>query len=181
MKLKKFLSCVFCLSIILVGLSNVDCAENIIKNPGFEIKKTDASLPENWFLNLWNKTQGTAKLSEDSHSGKYSIKLKWLSGDTNIVLLAGLKNLVLGKQTFVLTCYLKTSEDGVGFCSFQTMDRNNKQIQFDYSKRLKSKTKWTKLKWEFTTSLETQKLYIWLRNGGKGSVWFDDILLEETH
>ena len=181
MKLKKFLSCVFCLSIILVGLSNVDCAENIIKNPDFELKKQAANLPENWFLNLWNKTHGTAELSEDSHSGKYSIKLKWLSGDTNIVLLAGLKNLVLGKQTFVLTCYLKTSEDGVGFCSFQTMDRNNKQIQFDYSKRLKSKTKWTKLKWKFTTSSETQKLYIWLRNGGEGSVWFDDVLLEETH
>ena len=181
MKLKKFLSCVFCLSIILIGLSNVDCAENIIKNPDFELKKQGANFPENWFLNLWNKTQGTAELSEDSHSGKYSIKLKWLSGDTNIVLLAGLKNLVLSKQTFVLTCYLKTSEDGVGFCSFQTMDRNNKQIQFDYSKRLKNKTKWTKLKWKFTTSPETQKLYIWLRNGGEGSVWFDNVLLEETH
>ena len=66
MKLKKFLSCVFCLSIILIGLSNVDCAENIIKNPDFELKKLGATLPENCFLNLWNKTQGTAELSEDS-------------------------------------------------------------------------------------------------------------------
>ena len=181
MKLRKFLSCIICLSIILVGLSSVDCAENIIENPGFEIKKPGTNLPENWFLNLWSKTQGTAKLSEHSHSGKYSVRLKWLSGDTNIVLLAGLKNPVLGKQTFVLTCYLKTSEHGVAFCSFQTRDKNNKQIQFDYSKRLKNKTKWTKLKWEFTIAPETQKLYIWLRNGGKGSVWFDDVLLEETH
>ena len=147
MEARKFLLCIICLSIILVGLSNVDCAENIIKNPGFEIKKTDANLPENWFLNLWSKSQGTAELSENSHSGKYSVRLKWLSGDTNIVLLAGLKNHILGKQTFVLTCYLKTSEQGLAFCSFQTMDKNNKQIQFDYSKRLNNRAKWTKLEW----------------------------------
>jgi len=181
MKLKKFLLCVICLSIVSIGLASADCAENIIKNPDFEIKKPNTNLPENWFLNLWGKTQGTAELSEDSYAGKYSIRLKWLSGDTNIVLLADPKNPVLGKRTFILTCYLKTNEEGVGFCSFQTLDKDSKQIQFKYSKRLKSKTKWTKLKWEFTTAPETQKLYVWLRNGGKGSVWFDDVLLEETH
>ncbi|MBU0477272.1 LamG domain-containing protein [bacterium] len=165
-----------------VSLEEVDPAEIkrkeklMIKNPGFEIIKQDTNCPEDWTLQEWTSPTGEVKLesSEDSHSDKYSAKIIWVSGGSNIIISQGVA--VAGKRGLRLKYYFKTSDDATPiFCSVVMHGKKKESID---SRRIGKTSEWRQMTCEFITPPDTTALTIYLRSG-RGTVWYDDVSLEE--
>jgi hypothetical protein len=158
---------------------------NLLKNPGFEEVDPATGAPADWKLPAL--PTGTARLSDQAHSGKRSIELRTASDapDKNhAVIYQTVAEPVNAGETVILTGFVKADAGGNGFCQFRMYDGAGKYIDDEnlLGELTPADNGWTRFAIRCTMQPKTKKLEIGLRNSrgkAKGTVWFDDLSLQK--
>lgn len=146
----------------------------LVKNGGFE-EVTAAGAPLSWITGMWSRDDKTAaelRVVEGGRTGERTLELLGIDGSLNLV--CGQQVPLSDDRTYVLRGYYQATGDR-GYLSMIADDKE----QYLNSPRLPAADEWTPFEWQFTTA-PGKVFHIYLRNGGKGSVRYDDVTLEEV-
>lgn len=146
----------------------------LVKNGGFE-ELTAAGAPLHWTLGTWSRddeTRAELRVIEGGRTGDRALELLGIDGSLNLV--CGQQVPLSGERTYVLRGYYQATSDR----GFLSMIADNKE-QYLNSPRLPAAEDWTPFEWRFSTE-PGEVFHIYLRNGGKGFVRYDDVEMEEV-
>ncbi|NSW55141.1 MAG: hypothetical protein HPY44_03935 [Armatimonadetes bacterium] len=149
----------------------------LVVDGGFE-KLTAEGNPAHWITAMWSTTPETKaelKVVEGGHSGKYCAEIKGIAGGLN--LLFGQEVFLTGGRTYKVSGYYKA--DTQGAYTSLIADGKEQKEQYLSSPRLAPVEDWTPFEWQFSVK-PAEKFTLYLRNGATGSVWWDDVVLEEV-
>ncbi len=149
-----------------------------LANPGFEERVDGSEKPKAWSLQEWTGGEYDVRLesSPESRSGKRSAKVSWISGGSNILLSQAVP--VRGGQRLRLAFYYRTVGRTSVSCSVRTL-KGQKALQYNSAAPSSGTAEWTLKTFDFTPHPEAELLVIYLRNGA-GTVWYDDVSLQEV-
>lgn len=149
----------------------------LLVDGGFE-KLTAEGNPAHWVTAMWSTTPETKaelKVVEGGHSGKYCAEIKGIAGGLN--LLFGQQVFLTGDKTYKVSGYYKADTQGA-YLSLIADGKEQKE-QYLSSPRLAPVEDWTPFEWQFSVK-PAEKFTLYLRSGATGSVWWDDVVLEEV-
>ena len=175
-----------CAVALLVAVSGACGAEyNLLQNPGFEQVDEQTGFAAGWEATYWSNPKGTIALSDEAHTGEHSVMLKGVP--TEQVTDAGKRNNhlvaqkveanVSGARRLVLRAWYKAEGTGNPHISFMSADKDGKRLQYSTSRHYEPRDDWGQVAFDFATDEGTASVTVYLRNGGEGAVWFDDIVL----
>ncbi len=150
----------------------------IIANGDFE--QADANgAPLHWSTGTWSATAETKaefKVVDGGRSGK-CLMLNGIAG--NLSLVCGQPVELVRGATYLLSGYYKTDANR-GYASLiGSAGKITKDCQYDSMPGLKTATDWTPFEWEVTAAEACDGWTIYLRSGGPGAIYFDDVKLEQ--
>lgn len=146
----------------------------LLRNGGFEEVDTEGK-PVGWSCSAWSQEPDTKKefaASDQAHSGERALMIKGIAGSLNLVC-GQLVPVTPGKKYRLTGHYL--ADAGGGYLSIIADDKG----QYDSSPKLPAVEGWTEFSWEFTAG-EFTTFTLYLRHGGKGTIYYDDVKLEEV-
>ncbi|MCE5240662.1 hypothetical protein LLH23_19550 [bacterium] len=169
----------------LCGATLALAQTNPVSNPGFETLAPATNLPQDWEPVYWSNPRGKIEASDDAHSGARSLQITGLPREqitdagkaNNNIAGQELGDRLVGPGRMTLRVWLRTSGDGMAYCSVMTADEKGNRLQYLSSRRIEQQPEWTELVWDFSTDAATRSVLLYLRNGGAGSVWYDDVQL----
>jgi len=152
--------------------------DNLTTNPSFEAAANGAAMPANW-------NGDAAVYSRDesvAHTGKAS--LRYVNIDPKRYLLCGQPVAVKAGHRYRFSVWVKTQNltgqgTGATIC-LEWQDKAGKWLGGSYPDGRKGTCNWTKVKGEAVVPEEAGSctLTCYVRRGGKGTAWFDDVKLE---
>ena len=145
----------------------------LLVNGGFE---RGGSKPHGWGLGTWSadaQTEYESRAVRDRpHSGQWCLMVKGIAGGLNLVASQHVD--VERGKTYVLRGYCRG--DVAAKASFCSQSGKN---QYIWSPPLGPSEDWTPFEWVFTVENPEERLIIAMRLGDCGTVYFDDLSLEE--
>ncbi|MEA3403681.1 MAG: hypothetical protein U9R79_20730 [Armatimonadota bacterium] len=161
--------------------------ENLLENPGFELVDEETGFATAWEEVFWSNPHGTIELSEEARSGERSAMLRGLPpeqitdpGKRNNHLVAQTLEGLSGVRRLVLSAWYRAEPEAGAYLSIMTHDAEGNRLQYISSTRSSNRLDWTQMTLTFTTEPQTERVTVYLRNGGEGAVWFDDASLTST-
>ncbi len=148
----------------------------LLKDGGFEQLKADGTLAE-WAAGMWSadaNTKAEVKSAAGGHSGQRCAELTGTAGSLNLVL--GQRVLLTAGRKYVVRGFYQAASPA-GYLSMINEAKGENQ-QYLNSDRLKPVEAWTAFEWRFAAK-PAPAYTLYLRNGAKGTVRFDDLVLEE--
>ncbi len=149
----------------------------LLANGDFELADKNGA-PTNWSSSTWSSdanTKADIKVVDGGRSGK-CLMIDGIAGSLNIVCGQAV-DLIPGR-TYVLSGYYKTDADR-GYASIIAQNKaTGKQDQYSNMPGLKKADDWALFSWEFTAKEDNTGFVVYLRSGGVGKVYFDDIEVE---
>jgi len=171
-------------SVALATVTVAAAGENLLVNPGFEEADAETGFPAGWEPVYWSNPHGTIEASDVAHTGERSVMLKGLppeqitdAGRRNNHLVAQELGDLAGMRRLVLRAFLRAEGNGRAYCSIFTYDADGNRLQYESSRSYVGQADWTEIAWRFTTAPQTARMILYLRNGGEGAVWYDDMSL----
>ncbi len=146
----------------------------LLRNGGFEEIGADGK-PVAWSCSAWSRKPDTEcefGAGDKAHSGERSLMIRGIGG-SSLNLVCGQSVPLTPGKTYRLTGYY-LQDEGSGHCSLIGGDKG----QYDNSQTLTPVEDWTEFSWEFTAQ-DYDKFTLYLRRSGKGTIYYDDIKLEE--
>ena len=146
----------------------------LLRNGGFE-ELTNEGTPAGWSCSAWSRKPDTEckfGAGDKAHSGDRSLMISGVGG-SSLNLVCGQQVPLTPGKTYRLTGYY-LQDQGSGHCSIIGGDKG----QYDNSQSLGPMDDWTEFSWEFTAG-DHEKFTLYLRRSGKGTIYYDDIKLEE--
>lgn len=146
----------------------------LLRNGGFE-EITDEGIPVGWSCSAWSlkpDTECKFGAGDKARSGERSLMISGIGGSSLNLVCGQAVPLTPGK-TYRLTGYY-LQDEGSGHCSLIAGDK----AQYDNSQKLTPVEDWTEFSWDFTAQ-NYDKFTLYLRRSGKGTIYYDDIKLEE--
>ncbi|MEJ6979772.1 hypothetical protein WG906_04880 [Pedobacter sp. P351] len=154
-----------------------------VTNAGFEgVRDTVLAPPVNWKKNGMDSiVWGTDE--DNKHSGKRSLIIRTPPNATSPQYCSFNQRLpirVLKPTRFVVTAYIKT-ELQAGNIGLWAHARNkwDRKTGFEEVKVNKVRTGWTKYSLSIILDNETSDLYLGGYIDGRGTVWYDDFVIEQ--
>ena len=147
----------------------------MLANAGFE-EADSAGKPLHWACSTWSadaETKAEFKVVDGGRTGK-ALLIEGIAGSLNMVCGQG-ADLVPGR-TYVLSGYYKSTV-AAGYASV-IGQAGGKQDQYANMPRLAQADDWTPFSWEVTAKEDNTGFNLYLRSGGQGKIWFDDVSLE---
>ena len=147
----------------------------MLANAGFE-EADSAGKPLHWACSTWSadaETKAEFKVVDGGRTGKVLL-IEGIAGSLNMVCGQAV-DLVPGR-TYVLSGYYKSTV-AAGYASVIGQS-GGKQDQYSSMPRLAQADEWTPFSWEVTAKEDNTGFNLYLRSGGQGSIWFDDVSLE---
>jgi len=149
----------------------------LVTDGGFEQLKADGT-PIHWGANRWSAeadTKANLKIVEGGHTGKHCAEITGISGRLN--LLWGQQVPLTGDRSYTVRGMYKATSSG----AYMSLIADGKQAKEQYlnSPRLKPTEDWTPFEWTFDIK-PADRYTLYLRSTAKGSVWFDDVVMEQT-
>lgn len=183
MRMTTALACVVTLLMLLSCACGAE--HNLLQNPGFEQVDEQTGFATGWEPTYWSNPKGTIALSDEAHTGEHSVMLKGVppeqvtdAGKRNNHLVAQkVEANVSGARRLVLRAWYKAEGTGNPHISFMSADKDGKRLQYSTSRHYESRDDWGQVAFDFATDEGTASVTIYLRNGGEGAVWFDDVVL----
>lgn len=144
-------------------------------NLGFELGLDGQLL--GWSLDRWSAQAGDghSDWSTEAHSGEHSLAMTGTEGSPNLVARVPLADPRAG-ETITLACWYKTAGSPKPYCSLIAALPDGRQ--YDSSPTFEPSETWRQATWTVTVKPGAKDVALYLRNGGVGSVWFDDIELD---
>lgn len=146
----------------------------LLKNGEFEQADKNGG-PLEWVVGAWDQkpeTKFEAKIVDGGHSGK-ALMIQGISPPLNLV--AGQQVELEEGKTYVLSGYYK-NEGNLGHASL--IASGGKDKQYDSMPPLQHAEEWTPFSWEIVPKAGAPTYTLYLRSGGQGKVYFDDVKLE---
>lgn len=176
--MRRIRACRWLVFVVLLGLSCAAFAEeNLLVNGRFETWDAKGQPLH------WRRNSGTFKRSEESESGRSSIRLNAIDHrkqEGSVLQRIDLK----GEHKLSLHMRFKTEGSALVFVTARAFDAKAKRLKIRpryYSTALKQREDWTSLRWLFSTPPETNRLSICLHvkssDGKPGAAWCDSFLL----
>lgn len=147
----------------------------MLANAGFE-EADSAGRPLHWACSTWSadaETKAEFKIVDGGRTGK-ALLIEGIAGSLNMVCGQAV-DLVPGR-TYVLCGYQKSTV-AAGYASV-IGQAAGKQDQYASMPRLPQADDWTPFSWEVTAKEDNTGFNLYLRSGGQGKIWFDDVSLE---
>lgn len=147
----------------------------MLANADFE-EADSAGKPLHWACSTWSadaQTKAEFKVVDGGRTGK-ALLIEGIAGSLNMVCGQAV-DLVPGR-TYVLSGYYKSTV-AAGYASVIGQS-GGKQDQYASMPRLAQADEWTPFSWEVTAKEDNAGFNLYLRSGGQGSIWFDDLSLE---
>ena len=177
-----------CAIVCMMGLLGTQSAfsADLIVNPSFEELDPETGFPTGWEATYWSNPKGTIEAADIAHTGARSLMLRGLPREQ--ITDAGRANnhlalqqiALLGQRRLTVTVFVRTEGTGSAYLSVMTQDADGERLQYASSGRQEQVGDWQEVVWSFTTSPETRTLQLYLRNGGEGAVYFDDVSLSSA-
>jgi len=134
--------------------------------------------PLHWSTSTWSQnaeTKAEFKVVDGGRSGK-CLMIYGIAGSLNLV--CGQPVDIIPGATYVLSGYYR-NDAKLGSASLIAENQaTGKQDQYDSMPALQQADDWTAFSWEFTAREDNTSFDLYLRSGGAGKVYFDDIKLE---
>jgi len=149
----------------------------LVRDGGFEEIKADGTSVR-WGASMWStdaETKAELKIVEGGHSGEYCAEITGIAGGLN--LLFGQQVSLTGGRSYLLKGFYKATGTG-GFISL-IADGDKSKEQYLNAPHFKPAEDWTPFEWTFSVK-PAKRFSLYLRNAGKGSIWYDDVALEEV-
>ncbi len=169
----------------LLAVQGATAADPLV-NPGFEELDANTGFPVGWEPTYWSNPKGTIEAAGTAHTGARSIMLRGLPRE-QITDAAGANNhlvlqeiALLGQRRLKVSVFVRTEGTGSAYLSVMTQDANGNRLQYASNGRRQQVADWQEVVWSFITSPETRTLQLYLRNGGEGAVYFDDVSLSSA-
>ncbi len=164
------------------GADGITAGTNLVRNPGMEVLEPGTKIPSGWkpHFRAALETVGMVVSAGRGHAGKRCLELAWKSGGAWVGVEAGLVSRVAGKKQMELSAFARIAANGEAVLVAECLDRDNKVVIQRESGALTAKAGWTRLRLRFTTPGRTARIRIYLLNRGRGTVWFDDVVLAES-
>lgn len=146
----------------------------LVKNGGFE-EVSAAGAPLHWVIGMWSRDDKTAaelRVVEGGRTGERALELLGIDGSLNLV--CGQQVPLSRERTYAARGFYQATS-GRGYLSMIADDKE----QYLNSPPLPAAEDWTPFEWQFTTGPH-EVFHIYLRNGGKGFVRYDDVTIEEV-
>ena len=145
----------------------------LLLNGGLE---RGGSRPSGWALGTWSadaQTQYETRAVQDrAHSGQWCLMMKGIAGALNVVASQHVD--VKRGTTYVLRGYHRGNVAArASFCS------QSGKNQYIWSPPLGPSENWAHFQWRFTVENPEERLIIAMRLGDYGTVYFDDLSLDE--
>jgi hypothetical protein len=163
------------------------CQTNLLTNPGFEEMDGETGFPTGWKQVYWSNPKGTIVASDQARTGGRSVMLQGMpreqitdAGKQNNHLVGQTVEGIRGVRRLVLTAQFRTEGDGAAQLSMMTSDAEGNRLQYSSTTHYRQQPEWGEIRWAFATAPETDGLVIYLRNGGEGTVFYDDISLTSS-
>lgn len=149
---------------------------NLVRNGGFEVDSDDDLMPNLWTAN-YPFTVGLTE--EQAHSGRFSLKItSEEDGFTPLAVQRGLDT--KGDQAYVISSWAKTSAPGVEFRIYVEWHLGDRYLGA-IGPWTKGTGDWQKVAVNLKTTPDPQGgAYVVVQLRGKGSVYFDDVAIEEA-
>jgi hypothetical protein len=149
----------------------------LLTNGNFELAADDGR-PQHWSTSTWSsdaETKAEFQVAEGGHSGS-ALRIQGIAGSLNMVCGQSV-DLIPGAD-YVLSGYYKNDRN-TGYVSV-IGNKDGKQDQYSNMPTLKHAEDWTEFSWQFTADTDNSKFMLYLRASGVGTVWFDELKLEQV-
>ena len=149
---------------------------NLVRNGSFEVDSDSDLMPNLWTAN-YPFTVGLTE--EQTHSGRFSLKItSEEDGFTPLAVQRGLDT--KGDQAYVISSWAKTSAPGVEFRIYVEWHLGDRYLGA-IGPWTKGTGDWQKVAVNLKTTPDPQGgAYVVVQLRGKGSVYFDDVAIEEA-
>lgn len=147
----------------------------MLANAGFE-EADSAGKPLYWVCSTWSadaETKAEFKVVDGGRTGN-TLLIEGIAGSLNMVCGQAV-DLVPGR-TYVLSGYYKSTV-AAGYASLIGQS-GGKQDQYASMPKLVQADEWMPFSWEVTAKEDNAGFHLYLRSGGQGKIWFDDLSLE---
>lgn len=154
-------------------------AEGGLVNAGFEAGSPGAGAPFGWTLTTWSPDEGgRAEWVEDAYRGQRAIAL--VGGGDKVNVVAQPLRRLAGRsgQAVTLQAYYRTVGGAVPGFSVIGFDERGEQVQYDSSGALPLSDGWRLGSWTVGLAEGVVEFSILLRNHGKGTVLYDDAVVD---
>lgn len=149
----------------------------LLTNGNFELAADDGR-PQHWSTSTWSsdaETKAEFQVAEGGHSGS-ALRIQGIAGSLNMVCGQSV-DLIPGAD-YVLSGYYKNDRN-TGYVSV-IGNKDGKQDQYSNMPTLKHAEDWTEFSWQFAADADNSKFMLYLRASGVGTVWFDELKLEQV-
>ncbi len=172
-----------CLILALTVAATSGFAADLLVNPGFEQIDEEKGFPVGWEPTYWSNPNGTIETADIARTGEHGVVLRGMpseqitdrGGKNNHLVMQEID--ISGTRRLTLTAHARIEGDGLAFVSMMTHDAEGNRLQYSSTQRYAGFEGWEPIVWSFTTNGDTEKLQIYLRNGGEGDVYYDDVSL----
>ncbi len=146
---------------------------SLLANAGFELGSPS---PRNWSTRTWSSDENTKyemrTVEDNPRSGKRCLLMRGIAGRLNLCTQQDVK-LQVGKS-YVFSGYRRG--DAPSSCSVVS---DGGRIEYLNSPAWPPSDEWAPFSWEFKVSLPAASFTVVVRHGSVGSVYFDDLSLEQ--
>ena len=171
--------------IIVWVAATVAEGQNFLANPGFEELDEETRFPAAWEPVYWSNPHGKVEASDRARSGEHSVVLHGMPEEqitdagrkNNHIVAQDLGDTVTGARKLRLRAHFQTEGPGLAHCAALVYDADGNRLQYLRSRQYQDQPEWGEIFWNFTTSTDAAKLIVYLRNGGEGDVYYDDVTL----
>ena len=148
-------------------------------NGGFEFGTVGSRLVPGWNLTAWSPDEGgEAKCVAGGHDGKQSIALIGKGPKVNVLAQCMKQIPVAGKTTCTVEAYYRTDGTPKPHMSILGYDAKGKRIQYTSSSSFPPSESWRQAAWPAKIKEGVEAVAILLRNGGPGTVYWDEVEVE---
>ncbi len=150
-----------------------------VLNTGFEVAFPGTTLPLGWSPFLWSNTDPASSiaLSDQAHSGAHAVALTGVGEKVNMGVQSQRTIAVSPPAKLVLSVWYRAQAGSRPHLSVTATNAEGERVQYDSSPVFAPTEQWQQAGWEVELHPQARWAQIFLRNGGPGTVLYDDVEL----